>query len=83
MVEVLAIRNSLKAGRKMHTFLYGFLRVLRAFAGVVAVSAVPNLNLFGIVIFGAAFFALRNFINWLHTRQRGTPHPALKNVWGL
>ena len=83
MVEVLAIGNRLKTQRKMHTFLYGFLRVMRAIAGVPAVSALPNLNLLGIVIFGSAFFALRNFINWLHTRQRGTPHPALKSVWGL
>lgn len=27
--------------------------------------------------FGAAFFGLRAFINWLHQKMRGTPHPAL------
>lgn len=29
------------------------------------------------VILGALFFGMRSFINWLHQKMRGTPHPAL------
>lgn len=29
------------------------------------------------VIFGALFFGMRSFINWLHQKKHGTPHPAL------
>lgn len=28
-------------------------------------------------IFGALFFGMRSFINWLHQKKHGTPHPAL------
>lgn len=28
-------------------------------------------------IFGALFFGMRTFINWLHQKKHGAPHPAL------
>ena len=28
-------------------------------------------------IFGAAFFGMRTFINWLHQKKHGASHPAL------
>lgn len=35
------------------------------------------------VILGYLFFGLRTFINWLHTKNLGVPHPSLEKKWSL
>jgi hypothetical protein len=59
------------------TIFYSCLRIVRALSGLLAISEGLRLELIGAFVFGVAFFALRNLINWAHTRQTGAPHPAL------
>lgn len=50
------------------------------------VTDLPELVLgktIALIVFGVLFFALRNLINWMHTKKHGTPHPALVKKWGL
>jgi hypothetical protein len=41
------------------------------------------LKLILLLIFGGLFFGLRLFINKLHTKLQGSPHPALATKWSL
>lgn len=36
-----------------------------------------------LLLFAGLFFGLRNLINRLHTKRRGSPHPALVKTWAL
>lgn len=61
--------------------LFGMLPLLTWFQNPEAIGGHHIVQLVIKVLFavlcGAAFFGMRTFINWLHQKMRGTPHPAL------
>lgn len=42
-----------------------------------------SVDLFVLLAAFACFTGLRRFINWLHVRRLGKPHPALLREWSL
>ena len=61
--------------------LVGLLPVLTWLQNPEAISghyvAQLVIKILAAVIFGALFFGMRSFINWLHQKKHGVPHPAL------
>lgn len=61
--------------------IFGMLPVLTWFQNPEAIGGHHIVQLvikiLAAAIFGALFFGMRSFINWLHQKKHGTPHPAL------
>lgn len=49
----------------------------------VQMFVVLLVKILALILFGALFFGLRKFINWLHMRRHAQQHPALIKAWSL
>jgi uncharacterized membrane protein len=71
---------------KVSELILGLLQIFKTandssnYGGIFAVMLVGTIIA---VIFGYLFFGLRTFINWLHTKNYGVPHPSLVKKWSL
>ena len=53
------------------------------FDGIGDIFGIMIIKVLALLIFGYLFFGLRTFTNWLHTKNRGVPHPSLSKKWNL
>jgi hypothetical protein len=78
--------------------MFVLLRMTRAVCGVIAIVEIPAVlhlsathftqaerggQVIALFVFGILFFALRGFINRLHLKKHGVPHPSLKHDFSL